>query len=76
MADIIVVERSNEPINNAIVVVSVAGQGHTVKTLEKRKNGEFWLKPSNSKFKVIKITPEIEASIIGRVVLVIRQFEH
>lgn len=71
--DIIIIEQGAEPINGAILVVRVAGEGYTVKTLEIRKNGEFWLKPSNPIFKAVKITPEMQASIIGRVVLIIRE---
>jgi DNA polymerase V len=71
--DIIVVDRTTEPIPNKIVVVSLPGEGYTVKTLQKRKNGEFWLKPANPKFRSIKLTPAVQASIVGRVVLIIKQ---
>ncbi len=71
--DIIVVDRTTEPIPNKIVVVSLPGEGYTVKTLQKRKNGEFWLKPANPRFKSVKLTPAVQASIVGRVVLIIKQ---
>jgi DNA polymerase V len=71
--DIIVVDRVSEPLVGAIIVANIGSEGYTVKILEKRKNGDFWLKPSNPKFKAVKITPEMQASIIGRVVLIIRQ---
>jgi len=71
--DILVIERATEPIPNKIVVVSLPGEGYTVKTLQKRKNGEFWLKPANPKFKSVKLTPAVQVSIVGRVVLIIKQ---
>ena len=71
--DILVIERATEPIPDKIFIFNIPGEGYTVKILQKRKkNGEFWLKPSNPKFKPTKLTPALQASLVGRVVLIIK----
>jgi DNA polymerase V len=61
--DILVVDRSVEPMNGKIVIASINGE-LTVKKLKKDKNGIF-LEALNPKYKMIKITEYLDFRIWG-----------
>ena len=67
--DILVVDRSLEPMNGDVVVAALDGE-FTVKRLFKTKN-RIELRPENKRFPVIPITEECEFSIWGVVKKVI-----
>lgn len=69
--DMLVVDRSLNPKNNAIAVCVINGE-FTVKRLA--KNGkELFLVPENSQFNPIKITEEMDFQVWGMVTFVIHK---
>ena len=69
--DILVIDRSLEPRNNAIAVCFIDGE-FTVKRL-KVSDGEVWLQPENPEYPSIKITEENDFVIWGIVTSVIKK---
>lgn len=69
--DLLVIDRSIEPINNKIAVCFLDGE-FTVKRLRVEK-GEVWLKPENPDYPIIKITEENNFVIWGIVTNVIKK---
>jgi len=72
--DIIVVDKSLEPINNNLVVAMVDG-GFTAKRLRiETKNGvkRIWLHPENEDYNDIEITETMEFSLFGVISGVVR----
>lgn len=68
--DLLVIDRSIEPINNKIAVCFIDGE-FTVKRL--RVDGaKVWLKPENPEYPIIKITEENDFLIWGIVTSVIK----
>jgi len=61
--DLLIVDRSLEPLSGRIVIASVNGE-LTVKRL-KREGPKWWLVPENSKYPPIDITEEMELRIWG-----------
>lgn len=61
--DILVVDRSAEPVDNRIVVGVINGE-FTVKRI-KKKNNRLFLLPENESFKPIEITEEMDFRIWG-----------
>ena len=61
--DLLVIDRSLEPVNNKIAVCLIDGE-FTVKRLKVEK-GKIWLQPENSNYKSIEITEENEFIIWG-----------
>jgi DNA polymerase V len=70
--DLLVVDRSIEPINRKIVIAAVDGE-LTVKRLS-IKRGKSWLLPENDAFSPIEIKDEQDMVIWGVVTSVIHQF--
>ncbi len=70
--DILVVDRSLEPLNNKIVIAVFHGE-LTVKRLVKNKS-TCQLVAENSNYTPIELTEESECEIWGVVTSVIRQF--
>ena len=70
--DLLVIDKSLEPIDGKIAVCFVDGE-FTVKKI-KLENGECWLVPANEKYKAIKITSDNELMIWGIVTHVIKSF--
>lgn len=68
--DLLVVDRSLEPLNHKIAVCFVDGE-FTVKRI-KRKKEELWLMPENPKYPPIQITDETQLMIWGIVTYVIK----
>lgn len=68
--DILVVDRSLDPRDDAIVIASIDGE-LTVKRVGKI-NGELHLLPQNPSYRPIKINPEDDLTIFGVVVWVIK----
>ena len=69
--DLLVIDRSIEPINNKIAVCFLDGE-FTVKRLRVEK-GEVWLKPENPDYPIIKITEDNNFVIWGIVTNVIKK---
>src|SRR5574343_812302 len=67
--DILVVDRSLNPVNGKVVIAILDGQ-FTVKTLEK-KRGKIRLLPANPEFKPIELKDEQELQVWGVVTKVI-----
>ncbi|ABK44582.1 SOS-response transcriptional repressor, LexA [Magnetococcus marinus MC-1] len=70
--DILVVDRSLEPINGSIVIAVVSGE-LTVKRL-KKDGGRVWLMPENKDFQPMEISEEQEMTVWGVVRSAIHQF--
>ena len=71
--DILVIDRSLEPRNNAIAVCLIDGE-FTVKRI-KKDNDEVYLIPENSQYQPIKIEEENELIIWGIVTYAIKQMK-
>ena len=71
--DILVIDRSLEPRNNAIAVCLIDGE-FTVKRI-KKDNDEVYLMPENSQYQPIKIEEENELIIWGIVTYAIKQMK-
>ena len=69
--DLIVIDRSIEPINNKIAVCFIEGE-FTVKRLIVKKN-KIWLKPENSSYKPIEVNDDDQLIIWGIVTNVIKK---
>ena len=69
--DLLVIDRSLEPVNNKIAVCLIDGE-FTVKRLKVEK-GKIWLQPENSNYKSIEITEQNEFIIWGIVTNVIKK---
>ncbi len=69
--DILVVDRSQEPRNNSIVVAFIDGEFLVKRILKKKDN--LFLIPENPKFSPIRITVEMDFKIWGVVTFVIKQ---
>ena len=69
--DILIVDRSLEAANNAIVIAALEGE-LTVKRF-KKKNGRVFLLPENKEYKIIDITHNETFSIWGVVTYVIHR---
>ena len=69
--DLLVIDRSLEPVNNKIAVCLIDGE-FTVKRLKVEK-GKICLQPENSNYKSIEITEENEFIIWGIVTNVIKK---
>ena len=69
--DIMVIDRSIEPINNKIAVCLIDGE-FTVKRIKKAKE-ELFLMPENSDFQPIKINEDNQLVIWGIVTYVIKK---
>lgn len=69
--DILIVDRSMEPIHNRIVVAILNGE-FTVKRLYKKDN-ELMLLPENDAFQPIVITPETDFEVWGVVSWIIHK---
>ena len=69
--DLLMIDRSLEPINNKIAVCFLDGE-FTVKRLRVDKNG-VWLIPENPNYPIIKITEENDFIIWGIVTNVIKK---
>lgn len=70
-SDLLVIDRSLEPIHNKIAVCFLDGE-FTVKRLMINKDG-VWLKPENPNYPIIKITEENDFIIWGIVTNVIKR---
>ena len=69
--DILVVDRSQEVRNNAIVIAAVNGE-LTVKRLKKARS-RLWLVPENPDFPVLEIGPETQFDVWGVVTYIIHK---
>jgi len=69
--DLLVVDRSQEPRNKAIVIAAVNGE-LTVKRLKKARS-RLWLVPENPDFSPIEILPEMQFDIWGVVTYIIHK---
>lgn len=69
--DLLVIDRSKEPENNAIAVCFIDGE-FTVKRLKIEEEAVF-LMPENKKYKPIKVTEENELVIWGIVTYVVKK---
>ena len=69
--DILVVDRSQEPRNNSIVIAFVDGEFLVKRILKKVDN--LYLMPENPKFAPIRITNEMDFKIWGVVTFIIKQ---
>ena len=67
--DLLIVDRSKEATNNAIVVAVINGE-FTVKRISKRTTGTY-LAPENPEYEPLKITEEMDVVIWGVVTSVI-----
>ena len=61
--DLLVIDRSLEPLNNKIAVCVIDGE-FTVKRIKKEKN-TVWLIPENEEFQPIKVTEDNEFIVWG-----------
>ena len=71
--DILVIDRSLEPRNNAVAICFIDGE-FTVKRI-KKENEEVFLMPENPNYKPIKMEPENELVIWGIVTYAIKQMK-
>ena len=69
--DALVVDKAIDPTHGSIIVASLKGE-FTVKRLHK-KQGEVYLMPENSAFKLIKITEESDFQVFGVVTYIIHK---
>lgn len=69
--DLLVIDRSLEPVNNKIAVCFLDGE-FTVKRLKVDEN-EVWLQPENPNYPIIKITDDNDFIIWGIVTNVIKK---
>ncbi|WP_298238742.1 translesion error-prone DNA polymerase V autoproteolytic subunit [uncultured Algibacter sp.] len=69
--DLLVIDRSLEPVNNKIAVCFLDGE-FTVKRLKVDKN-EVWLQPENPNYPIIRITDDNDFIIWGIVTNVIKK---
>lgn len=69
--DLLVIDRSLEPVNNKIAVCFLDGE-FTVKRL-RVENGKVWLQPENPAYSVIEITEDNDFIIWGIVTNVIKK---
>lgn len=70
--DLLVIDKSLEPINNKIAVCYIDGE-FTLKRI-RIDNGQVWLLPENEKYQPIKITEDNELLVWGVVTYVIKSF--
>ncbi len=61
--DLLIVDRSLQPVNNSIIVAIVSGE-FTVKRLVKKK-GIYYLYPENPDYPIIQITEEMNFQVWG-----------
>ena len=71
--DILIVDRSLEAVNNAVVIAALEGE-LTVKRFKKRA-GHIFLLPENKEYKTIDVTHNETFSIWGVVTYVIHKLE-
>lgn len=69
--DIVVVDRSLEPTNNATAVCYIDGE-FTIKKIRQEKNC-LYLMPANKEYKPIKVTAENEFMVWGVVTYIIKK---
>lgn len=69
--DILVVDRSTEVRNGAIIIAAINGE-FTVKILDKQEK-QVQLLPANPAFSPIIVTPELHAELFGVVTYVIHK---
>jgi DNA polymerase V len=69
--DILVVDRSLEPVSGKVVIAVVNGE-FTVKRMIIER-GKVFLRPENEKYKQIQITPEVDFQVWGVVTYVIHK---
>ena len=69
--DLLIIDRSIEPVNNKIAVCFLDGE-FTVKRL-RIENNEVWLQPENPDYPTIKITEENDFIIWGIVTSVVKK---
>ena len=62
--DIVIIDRSLEPRDNDMVVVSVDGE-FTIKYVSVDKDKKIWLVPANPDFQKVEVTPESDFRIWG-----------
>ena len=70
--DLLVIDKSIEPINNKIAVCYIDGE-FTLKRIKLEKN-QCWLIPENENYQPIKVTEENDFLIWGIVTFVIKSF--
>lgn len=70
--DLLVIDKSIEPINNKIAVCYIDGE-FTLKRIKLEKN-QCWLIPENEQYQPIKVTEENDFLIWGIVTYVIKSF--
>ena len=70
--DLLVIDKSIEPINNKIAVCYIDGE-FTLKRIKLEKN-QCWLIPENENYQPIKVTEENDFLIWGIVTYVIKSF--
>ena len=70
--DLLVIDKSLEPINNKIAVCYIDGE-FTLKRI-KIEQGQVWLLPENKNYQPIKITEDNELLVWGVVTYVIKSF--
>lgn len=70
--DLMVIDRSAQPLNNKIAVVFLDGE-FTAKRIQKRGN-EIWLVPENEAYQPIKLDPDNQFLVWGIVTYVIKSF--
>ena len=70
--DLLVIDKSIEPINNKIAVCYIDGE-FTLKRIKLEKN-QCWLIPENENYQSIKVTEENDFLIWGIVTYVIKSF--
>jgi DNA polymerase V len=71
--DLLIIDRSKNPVNGSIVV-AVVNSEFTVKEYLKR-NEKVYLLPRNKKFKPMEISAELDFSIWGVVTFIIHHAE-
>jgi DNA polymerase V len=72
--DILVIDRSITPTDGCMTVCFLNGE-FTLKTLDlsQREQGVIWLRPSNSAYQPIRVTPEMQFEIWGVVAYTIHK---
>lgn len=70
--DIVIIDKLEKPQNGDMVVCFIDGE-FTIKyiDIEHKKEGVIWLIPANPKYKPIKITPENDFIVWGKVIQII-----